>query len=186
MDAENVEVGFEEGKLRLPSHVLDDQECVTKAHMRKRQSQQHHRRKAPVEPLPQHLKSSTRPHHRPKVGPNGASGGSGMQAFFLESGRKSCGTGVFLPQRVGANSQASKKPACSPVLLPSRVVQALNLNVHALGLHIPPRKDTQGKPKVRDCNSSINKNVKELPAQCCIMSQNESSPEIFLPKEWTY
>jgi hypothetical protein len=58
----------------------------------------------------QHLKSSTRPHHRPKVGPNGASGGSGMQAFFLESGRKSCGTGVFLPQRVGANSQASKKP----------------------------------------------------------------------------
>jgi hypothetical protein len=30
MDAENVEVGFEEGKLRLPSHVLDDQECVTK------------------------------------------------------------------------------------------------------------------------------------------------------------
>lgn len=30
--------------------------------------------------------------------------------------------------------------ACSPVLLPSRVVQALNLNVHELGLQIKPPK----------------------------------------------
>lgn len=31
-------------------------------------------------------------------------------------------------------------PACSPVLLPSWVVQALNLNVHELGLQISPRR----------------------------------------------
>lgn len=30
--------------------------------------------------------------------------------------------------------------ACSPVLLPGRVVQALNLNVHALGLQVSPHK----------------------------------------------
>lgn len=28
--------------------------------------------------------------------------------------------------------------ACAPVLLPARVVQALNLNVHALGVQISP------------------------------------------------
>lgn len=28
--------------------------------------------------------------------------------------------------------------ACSPVLLPARVVQALHLNVHALGLQVSP------------------------------------------------
>lgn len=99
-----------------------------------------------------------------------------MQAIFLESGEKSCGTGVFLPQRGGTNCQPSRKPgtslihtslnnlqeicippeffaegklvenvfsACSPVLLPSRVVQALNLNVHAIGLQISPRKGSQ-------------------------------------------
>ncbi len=58
----------------------------------------------------QHFKSSSRPHHRPKNGPNWASGGPGMQAIFLESGRRSCGTGVFLPQRANTNFQPTKKP----------------------------------------------------------------------------
>ena len=45
------------------------------------------------------------------------------------------------------------------------------------------------KTKGRDCNSNINKNDKDVQAQCCasVISQNQSSsPEIFLPKEWTY
>ena len=135
----------------------------------------------------QNYKSSSRPQHRQKNGPNWAAGGPGMQAIFLESGRRSCGTGVFLPQRVETNFQSKKKPACSPVLLPSRVVQALNLNVHALGLQISPRQDAKSGTKDRDCNSDINKNGKDLQAQCCVLSQNQnSSPEIFLPKEWTY
>ncbi|KAG7967498.1 hypothetical protein I3843_08G101600 [Carya illinoinensis] len=131
---------------------------------------------------------SGRPHPIPKLGTNGASGGPGMQAFFLESGRRSCGTGVFLPQRTGTNPQSSKiKPGCSPVLLPNRVVEALNLNVHALGLHMSPRKDNKCNHKGRDCISNKKKNGKELPAQCYVISQNRSSsPEIFLPKEWTY
>ncbi|XP_030946614.1 uncharacterized protein LOC115971075 [Quercus lobata] len=110
-----------------------------------------------------------------------------MQAIFLESGRRSGGTGVFLPQRAKTNFQPNKKPACSLILLPSRVVQALNLNVHALGLPVSPQEDD--KTKGRDCNSNINKNDKDLQAQCCasVISHNQSSsPEIFLPKEWTY
>ncbi|XP_059436140.1 uncharacterized protein LOC132169069 [Corylus avellana] len=191
MAAENVEVCFEEGKLRLPSHVLDEDCAInTKANMRQRQpQQQHYRLKSPAETLPQHLKYSIRsPHHRPKLGPKEEcrGGGFGMQAFFLEQDRKSCGTGVFLPRRADANSQPRKKPACSPVLLPSRVVQALNLNVHALGLHLSPKKDTQaGKPETREyCNSNINKNGTQY---CCVISQNRNSSQmIYLPKEWTY
>ncbi|KAH9324555.1 hypothetical protein KI387_004733, partial [Taxus chinensis] len=59
-------------------------------------------------------------------------GGSGMRAVFLGpngSGRESGGTGVFLPRRVGNSSDLRRKPACSTVLLPSRIVQALNLNI---------------------------------------------------------
>ncbi|KAK4558411.1 hypothetical protein RGQ29_007952 [Quercus rubra] len=201
MAAEDVcEVGFEEGMLWLPSHVLDEA-CDTKVNMRLQQQQQHHQlhqqqqqqqlhhRKLPKESLPQNYKSSSRPQHRQKNGPNWAAGGPGMQAIFLESGRRSCGTGVFLPQRVETNFQSKNKSACSPVLLPSRVVQALNLNVHALGLQISPRQgqDAKSGTKDRDCNSNINKNGKDLQAQCCVLSQNQnSSPEIFLPKEWTY
>ena len=33
-----------------------------------------------------------------------------MQAIFLESGRRSGGTGVFLPQRAKTNFQPNKKP----------------------------------------------------------------------------
>ncbi len=39
--------------------------------------------------------------------------------------------------------------ACSPVLLPSRVVQALNLNVHTLGLQIPPRQGSASNIFIR-------------------------------------
>ncbi|KAG6700307.1 hypothetical protein I3842_08G105700 [Carya illinoinensis] len=208
MAAEDGEAGFEsfdEGKLCLPSHDdVPDKAGDRKEQTRQRLYQyyhhqphgQHHRRRSsPPEPFPQilchdheHLKSSGRPHPRPKLGTNGASGGPGMQAFFLESGRRSCGTGVFLPQRTGTNPQSSKiKPGCSPVLLPNRVVEALNLNVHALGLHMSPRKDNKCNHKGRDCISNKKKNGKELPAQCYVISQNRSSsPEIFLPKEWTY
>ncbi|XP_041022430.1 uncharacterized protein LOC121263545 isoform X2 [Juglans microcarpa x Juglans regia] len=200
MAAEDGEPGFGEGKLCLPSHDHDvpDKAGDRKEHTRQRlliqyyhhqpHGQHHRRRSSPPEPFPQHLKSIGR---SPQLGTNGASGGPGMQAFFLESaGRRSCGTGVFLPQRTGTNvPQSSKKPACSPVLLPNRVVQALNLNVHALGLHMSaPRQDNKCNHKAgRDCISNKKKNGKELPAQCYVISQNRnSSPEIFLPKEWTY
>lgn len=85
--------------------------------------------------------------------------------------------------------------ACAPVLLPDRVIQALNLNVHALGLHISP-KDRHRKrfrsgheDDIQDCLSPWNKiNGSKVDEQCYIISENQtnSSPELFLPKEWTY
>lgn len=58
----------------------------------------------------QRSKSSQRPYCRTKYPINWASGGPGMQAVFLDSGKKSCGTGVFLPRRAGTILQSNKKP----------------------------------------------------------------------------
>ncbi|XWS76417.1 hypothetical protein CRYUN_Cryun01aG0174400 [Craigia yunnanensis] len=123
---EDIEVGFEEVMSWLPSHVLD--ESILESKKKKDAVKYHYHRhcsKLPTEPFPP------------------ASGGPGMQAFFIDSGQQSCGTGVFLPRIAGTNFQSSRRPACSPVLLPSRVVQALKLNVHELGLQISPRSQKQ-------------------------------------------
>ncbi|XP_002983862.2 uncharacterized protein LOC9644312 [Selaginella moellendorffii] len=55
--------------------------------------------------------------------------GSVMRAVFLggTADRSSTGTGVFLPR--SSNDYAKRKSSCSSVLLPSRIVQVLNLNI---------------------------------------------------------
>ncbi|KAL6619133.1 hypothetical protein ACP70R_034272 [Stipagrostis hirtigluma subsp. patula] len=61
---------------------------------------------------------------------------AGMRAVFLTPpGAKSerTGTGVFLPRPAGAPAEPRKKSGCSTVLVPARVVQALNLNLEDLG-----------------------------------------------------
>ncbi|KAJ6709051.1 hypothetical protein OIU74_010204 [Salix koriyanagi] len=134
-----------------------------------------------------HEIQSQGPGCRAKHATTWASGGPGMQAVFLDSGKKSSGTGVFLPQGAGTDMQSTKKPACARVLLPARVIQALNLNVHEIGLHISRRQDAKNKSKGRDCKFLKNKNSKDATAQCSAVSNNEnSSPETFLPEEWTY
>ncbi|QCD86885.1 hypothetical protein DEO72_LG3g1414 [Vigna unguiculata] len=190
------EVGFEEGMLWLPSHVLDEA-CGTKEYMRNRyqkiQNHQQMRHLGPQEssgePKLQYTKSTSRSlHTRPKL----VNGGPGMRVIFLGSKQRSCGTGVFLPQSAGTNFQPSKRPACAPVFLPARVVQALNLNVHALGVQVSPPQVQRYNPMI--CREACNKNSlekrsdqKDASKQCSFISQNRSSSrEIFLPKEWTY
>ncbi|TXG63637.1 hypothetical protein EZV62_010631 [Acer yangbiense] len=186
------EVGFEEGMSWLPSHVLHEALFSVDSTKQRKPPKHFHRPKFPADqPFLQQSKSISRPHHhvhRSKNQSNWTSRGSGMQAVFLDSGKRSCGTGVFLPQRVGTNFQPSKKPACSPVLLPSRVVQALNINVHAIGLQISPPQDSKNKLKGGECIDSVkNKSGNDVSAKRCVISQNQSSsPDIFLPKEWTY
>lgn len=47
--------------------------------------------------------------------------------------------------------------------------------------------DAKNKSKGRDCKSFKNKNSKDVSTQCSVVSNNEnSSPETFLPEEWTY
>ncbi|XP_050204077.1 uncharacterized protein LOC126654074 [Mercurialis annua] len=199
-DGGEVEVGFEEGISWLPSHVLDDEVIWQTNHKKcydvNKKNQQLHRQqfinhpKLPLQPQQQQLPSkyNQKPQSRRRNPNNWVSGGSGMQAIFLDSGKQSCGTGVFLPRRAGTNLPPAKKPACSPVLLPARVVQALNLNVHEIGLQVSRRQDSKNNSKTGDCNLGRNKNGRDASTHCCVVvSQNEIfSPELLLPKEWTY
>ncbi|XP_051118809.1 uncharacterized protein LOC127243019 isoform X2 [Andrographis paniculata] len=114
---------------------------------------------------------------------NWTSGGPGMQAIFLgPSNQRCCGTGVFLPRREGTGFQCSSKP----VLLPARVVQALNLNVHELGLLInkpQPEHHELKNNSLKKRHEKLEEKQKQRQAADDIISL---SPEIFLPKEWTY
>nr|DAD35370.1 TPA_asm: hypothetical protein HUJ06_006010 [Nelumbo nucifera] len=59
-----------------------------------------------------------------------------MRVVFLggsSTRRECCGTDVFLPRRMGSPAESRKKPACSTVLLPARVVHALKLNFDDMG-----------------------------------------------------
>ncbi|KAK8485755.1 hypothetical protein V6N11_037026 [Hibiscus sabdariffa] len=148
---EDIEVGS-----CLPSHLLHHQaiwdwdwDWETKKIKNGVKYGYHHRYHSmlpPTEPFPVpalNSNASLRRNQKPRYWSSSASGGPGMQAFFLDSGKKSPGTGVFLPRRAGTGTHLhsnTRPAACSPVLLPSRVVRALNLNVQELGLQISPRR----------------------------------------------
>ncbi|KAF8397408.1 hypothetical protein HHK36_016324 [Tetracentron sinense] len=112
-------------------------------------------------------------------------GGSGMRAVFLGgsgSKKQSCGTGVFLPRRVGNPSEPRKKPACSTVLVPARVVQALNLNFDESGAQ--PRfggRFTPGHDALLARSTAILSQQKRN-----YLPQQAMNHEICLPQEWTY
>ncbi|XWS31591.1 hypothetical protein CRYUN_Cryun23aG0089400 [Craigia yunnanensis] len=165
---QDIEVGQEEAMLWLPSHVHDGPILETKNKKDDVKYHYHHRHrsKLPTEPFPPHSKASSRRHHKPRYSTNWASGGPGMQAIFLDSGQKSCGTGVFLPQRVGTNFQSSRRPDSKN----NKTTRGGELN----SFNNSNRNYRNGKDDVST-------------KRCVISLQNENcSPEIFLPKEWTY
>ncbi|XP_073148955.1 uncharacterized protein [Henckelia pumila] len=126
-------------------------------------------------------RSIQRRRHQPDRAAVVAVGGAGMQAIFLGSNQKSTGTGVFLPRRYGIDSKFSKKPAVlSPVLLPSRVVHALNLNVHELGQKMKPQPDEPKNDIVKNTDGKPKNNKEEDDEDVGL------SPEMYLPEEWTY
>lgn len=132
------------------------------------------------------------------VAPNKSSSGGRKQeegwlrAVFLGStaSRECGGTGVFLPRRP---QDSKRKPACSTVLLPSRIVHALNLKI----------EDTLPSPNRRDLSSSnlqwrrnpqgVSRRPRAkdeiLPSYfptSHATTLQEVAPDISLPSEWTY
>lgn len=117
--------------------------------------------------------------------------GSAMRAVFLgnSGSRKECaGTGVFLPRRAGCPSEPRKKPACSTVLVPARVAQALNLKLDDMGT-----QTQQFQPRFNRNLASENDVTLRIRNSNAMNHQNRTSRpspamnhEIRLPQEWTY
>ncbi|KAJ6407810.1 hypothetical protein OIU84_011167 [Salix udensis] len=107
-----------------------------------------------------------------------------------ESKENVLGTGVFLPRQLGARTESRKKPGCSTVLLPAKVVQALNLNLEGMGAQAQfgPRFNgsfvAYSDAAVRVHHDNVLSHQKQ--------QRNSSRPqpavnkEVRLPQEWTY
>ncbi|XP_009627927.1 uncharacterized protein [Nicotiana tomentosiformis] len=112
--------------------------------------------------------------------------GSSMRAVFIGNTgpkRECAGTGVFIPKRPGLQTETRKKTSCSTVLMPERVVQALNLNLDEMDSRllpqVQPRCNNGGVLKYH--NNLVDQQRRSLRTQPAVTSQ-----EIILPQEWTY
>lgn len=113
--------------------------------------------------------------------------GSGTLAVFLGGSgakRESAGTGVFLPRRYNSAPECCKKTACPTVIVPAKVVQALNLNFDDMSGHAQPRFNT---------GLATDHDAVVARANALLMQQRRSlrpegalNHEIRLPQEWTY
>lgn len=114
---------------------------------------------------------------------------SGMKAVFLgenETKSKRNGTGVFLPRNLGATPvETRKKTVGCPVMIPDRVVQALNLNLKS--------KDLQSltiKSDILDANAAFKHGNRVSMAEprrtLRPVPPARMNQEPKLPQEWTY
>ncbi|KAL3717082.1 hypothetical protein ACJRO7_008630 [Eucalyptus globulus] len=119
--------------------------------------------------------------------------GTGMRAVLLRTPpaaakRECAGTGVFLPRRAGSQPEPRKKPACPTVLVPAKVVQALNMNLSSrqaqpglqtrrLDGRLAPETDGVWKFPASGPCAQPRRNLRAQPAM---------GHELRLPQEWTY
>uniref|UniRef100_A0ACD5WIG5 Uncharacterized protein n=1 Tax=Avena sativa TaxID=4498 RepID=A0ACD5WIG5_AVESA len=126
--------------------------------------------------------------------PPSPSAGAGMRAVFLTppgAKRECTGTGVFIPRQAGAPAEPKKKPSCSTVLLPARVVQALNLNVEDLGARpcYPGGFVVDHEALVSRSNAMQASHKREQNVNATAAAHSPPvavASEVNLPQEWTY
>lgn len=115
--------------------------------------------------------------------------GSGMRAVFLGgpgSRSGSSGTGVFLPRGTGNPLDVSKKKSgCSTVLIPARVMQALQLHFKEMKTQ---RRGSQSNTCVGFNSPPVQHDVERLGRSDLHSDQKgvANHQEIGLPHEWTY
>ncbi|KAI3490000.1 hypothetical protein L1887_45915 [Cichorium endivia] len=116
-------------------------------------------------------------------GPSASQVGSGMRAIFLngpDSKNGSKGTGVFLPRSAtDATAQRRKKPGCSTVLVPTRVLQALEQHFNNM---------ESLSPSNNMCHIQRDPNGQRGVIQQKLQGSSVSSDHLErkLPQEWTY
>ncbi|KAF2318996.1 hypothetical protein GH714_012289 [Hevea brasiliensis] len=112
-----------------------------------------------------------------------------MRAVFLGGSgvkRECAGTGVFLPRRYGNPPDSKKKSACSTVLLPAKVVHALNLSFEDMNMN------GQVQPRIK-CSFASDYDVLMARRNALLAQQKRNlraegvlNHEVGLPQEWTY
>ncbi|CAL9111746.1 unnamed protein product [Musa acuminata var. zebrina] len=117
---------------------------------------------------------------------------SGMHAVFLNNSRarkESAGTGVFLPRTGDNKLERRKRAGCSTVLVPDRVVQALNLRLDEFaaqqrfsGGFVLSREALIGRSGAVQAQSHQRKKH-HLTAQ---RTPAAAAHEMGLPQRWTY
>ncbi|KAI4299472.1 hypothetical protein L6164_032932 [Bauhinia variegata] len=97
--------------------------------------------------------------------------------------RGCAGTGVFLPRQYGNPPEPCKKTSCPPVLLPAKVIHALNLNIE--DLNAAHSRFSGGF--VTDYDALLARRNALLMQQRLSARQEEAvNHELRLPQEWTY
>ncbi|KAG9142576.1 hypothetical protein Leryth_011662 [Lithospermum erythrorhizon] len=127
--------------------------------------------------------------------------GTGMTAVFLgnnlDVAKKQCaGTGVFLPRTESSTGNLKNKPAYSPVLIPDKVIQALNLNLETLGVQNQARLrpgcfnnngfSADHGAALKYINENKKSHVMVQQSQSIAELEPENQEVIRLPAEWTY
>ncbi|KAJ9175802.1 hypothetical protein P3X46_014316 [Hevea brasiliensis] len=134
----------------------------------------------------QHLHQHQHQHQQPQQHSS-----TGMRAVFLGGSgvkRECAGTGVFLPRRYGNPPDSKKKSACSTVLLPAKVVQALNLNFEDMNMN----NQAQVQPRINCTFASdydalmARRNVLLAQQKRNLRAEGVLNHEVRLPQEWTY
>ncbi|KAM1780189.1 hypothetical protein ACFX12_041483 [Malus domestica] len=102
--------------------------------------------------------------------------------------RECAGTGVFLPRRYSNPSppEPRKKAGCSTVLMPAKVVQALNLSFEDMNRHAPPRFTTGLAPDHEALAARRNALLTQQRLGLRTAAEGPVNHEVRLPQEWTY
>ncbi|KAK7262510.1 hypothetical protein RJT34_30084 [Clitoria ternatea] len=118
--------------------------------------------------------------------------GSEMRAILLDgSGSRptSCGTGVFLPRGATTATAPSEPPrrrgkGCATVLIPARVVQALQLHFDQLSVASGPK--VGAFPPLHDVLVSNRDGMYSIQKRQSRKKPTHIQNEMILPQEWTY
>ncbi|XP_061374666.1 uncharacterized protein LOC133316884 [Gastrolobium bilobum] len=126
---------------------------------------------------------------RPAPPPPKQAGSEMLPLFLGKSGSRGtpCGTGVFLPRGgTSAPSESRKRPGkgCSTVLIPARVVQALQLHFDQMAATSGPKAG--GFPPLHDVLVSDRAGMYSLQKRQSRKKQANIESEMILPQEWTY
>ncbi|XP_015931426.1 uncharacterized protein LOC107457766 [Arachis duranensis] len=132
--------------------------------------------------------------------PHIARAGSGSRPVFQSGSgaggiKRGCaGTGVFLPRQYGAPPpETRKKTSCAPVVVPAKVMHALNFNNNDLNVNAATTTSTQQQRFTRafsDYDALLARRnallIQQQRLAAALRREETATYEAALPQEWTY